>query len=126
MDLVVIAENATPPVAKILDFNKFLYEERKKEAQTRGKSKKSELKELRFGPSIGEADLANKINRAAQFLEEGNRVRITVQMRGRAQAYPEIGIEKIKKIETALEEKARLEKKPEIKGNRIFAVLVKK
>lgn len=109
-----------------MDFNKFLYDEKKKESQTKARSKKSELKELRFGPSIGEGDLAIRIKRAGGFLKGGHRVRLTVRMRGREQAYPEIGIEKIKRIEKELEEFARLEKEPEIKGNRIMAVLVKK
>jgi translation initiation factor IF-3 len=124
-DLIVIAENAVPPVAKILDFNKFLYDEKKKEAQTKAKSKKSELKELWFGPAIDEGDLRNKANRAGEFLKDGHRVRLTVNMRGREQAYPEIGISKIRWIEKELEAFAKLEKQPEIKGNKIHAVLIK-
>lgn len=124
-DLIVIAENAKPPVAKVLDFNKFLYDEKKKEAQSKARSKKSELKELWFGPAIGEGDLRIKAKRADEFLKEGHRVRLTVNMRGREQAYPQIGMEKIKWIEKELQGVGKLEREPEIKGNKIIAVLVK-
>ncbi len=83
MDLVLIVETANPPVAKILEFHKFMYEERKKLSAAKAKSKKSELKEFRFGPTIGSGDLEKKMERARGFLKEGNRVKVTVKMKGR-------------------------------------------
>lgn len=126
LDLVVIAEKTNPPVAKILDFKKFLYEERKKESKSKAKSKKSQLKELRFGPSIGAGDLANRIERSKEFIGDGNQVRVTVRLKGREKAHPEIGLEKVEYFKKELEDVARLEKEPIVKGNAIIAVFVKK
>ncbi len=126
LDLVLISEDAKPPVAKILDFNKFLYEERKKESKSKAKSKKSSLKELRFGPSIGLGDLTNKIERAKEFLSEGNQVRVTVPLKGRQRAHPEVGLEKIKSFIQGLEEVAKPEKEPQMRGNIIVVIFVKK
>lgn len=111
LDLVVIAENANPPVAKILDFNKFLYEENKKESASKAKSKKSELKEFRFGPNIGKGDLDQRIERTREFIEDGNRVRFTVQLRGREKAFPDVAREKIEIVAKELEDVAKIEGK---------------
>ncbi len=109
LDVVVISEGANPPVAKILNFNKFLYEENKKASAAKAKSKKSELKEFRIGPNIGDGDLQIRIKRAREFLEDGNRVKITVQLRGREKAFPEVAIEKLEIIEKELTDVARTE-----------------
>jgi translation initiation factor IF-3 len=126
-DLVVIAEKAKPPVAKMLDYNKFLYEEQKKQSAAKAKSSKSETKEFIFGPSIGEGDLDQRIERTRDFLEEGHRVKMTVRLRGRERKYPEIGIEKLQTAIDDLSDIARTEEeKPEEKGNMITITLVKK
>lgn len=119
LDLVLISENAVPPVAKILDFNKFLYEERKKTSATKAKSKKSELKELRFGPSIGAGDLTNRVERTKEFLSTGNQVKITVKLRGREVEHPEIAFEKLKVIENELKGYAKTEEAVKRIGNNI-------
>jgi len=126
LDLVVIAKSADPPVAKILDYKKFLYQERKKASSSKSKSKKSELKELRFRPSTGEEDLRIRTERAREFLNEKNRVRLTVQLRGRERMYPEIGMEKIKAIVKSLEDIAKTEKPAQRNGNRLTVTLVAK
>lgn len=126
LDLVVIAEGANPPVAKILDFKKFLYDESKKASAAKAGSKKSELKELRFGPTIGKGDVDNRIKRAKEFIEENNQVRVTVQMRGRQNAYPEVAFEKIQMITEGLEDVARLESEPKHKGNMVVATYIPK
>lgn len=125
MDLVLIAEEAKPPVAKILDFNKFLYEENKKAQQAKAGSKKSELKEFRFGPSIEKADLETRIRRSREFLKEGDRVKITVYLKGREMMYPENAFEKIEIIKEGLKDIARLEKEPKKKGNLITATFIR-
>lgn len=125
-DLVVIAEKARPPVAKILDYNKFLYDESKKAQAIKAKSNTSELKELRFGPTIGEGDLNQRIERAREFLEDNNRVRITVRMKGRENQYPELAFEKIDKIAKALEDIARPESEAKRAGSQIIATFVGK
>lgn len=125
-DLVVISDSANPPVAKILEFNKFLYEENKKAQAIKAKAKSSELKELRFGPAIGEGDLNQRIDRAKEFLEDNNRVRITIRMKGRENQYPAIAFEKIDKIAKALEDVARLESEPKRNGSQIICTFVNK
>lgn len=126
LDLVLIAEKANPPVAKILDFKKFLYEEKKKASEAKAGSKKSELKELRLSPSIGEGDLENRIERAKEFLENNNQVRITLRMRGREALHPEIAMEKVETVIKALDEIARTESDPKRQGNQITVTFVKK
>jgi translation initiation factor IF-3 len=126
LDLVVISEGAKPPVCKILDFNKFLYEERKKLSATKAKSKKSELKEFRFGPTIGDSDLETRINRAQEFIENGDRVKITIKLKGREREFPNIGFEKITKFSDGLASVARLESQPRLMGNMIIATFVTK
>jgi len=125
LDLVVIAEKAKPPVAKILDYNKFLYEEHKKEAASKAKSKKSELKEFRISPKIGEEDLVKRIERSREFLQNGSRLKITVQLAGRQAAYPEYGLEKIKRIATDLADIAKMETEPKQIRNKIHVTFIK-
>jgi translation initiation factor IF-3 len=125
LDLVVIAEKANPPVAKILDFNKYLYDERKKQSAIKAKAKKAELKELVFGPTIDEGDLNVRISRSRHFLEEGNRVRITIRMRGRENEHPEIALEKLKKIAAGLQDLAKPEDEPKRTGNIISVTYVR-
>ena len=126
LDLVVISEKANPPVAKILEFSKFLYEDRKKQSAIKSKSKKSETKEFVFGPSIGEGDLEKRIERTKEFLQDGNRVKITVRLRGRQRAHPEIGFEKLDKFIEELEEIAKVEEDPKLRGTLIAVTFVKK
>ncbi len=126
LDLVVIAEKANPPVAKILDFNKYLYEENKKSSASKAKSKKSELKEFKFGPNIGDGDLNLRIRRSREFLEDGNRVRITVQLRGRQRAFPDVGREKIEIIAKELEDIAKIEGQIKTERSDIRATFVRK
>ena len=126
LDLVIIAEKTNPPVAKILDFNKYLYEERKKESAAKAKSKKSELKEFRFGPSIDEGDLMQRVGRAKEFIEDGNRVKFSVKMKGREAAHPQIAFEKINRVIKELAETAKVEKEPTLTGNIVDVFLVGK
>ncbi len=126
LDLVVIVETANPPVAKILDLNKFLYEEKKKSSASKAKSKKSELKEFRFGPNIGQGDLDNRIERAAEFLRENNRVQFTIQLKGREQAHPQVAYNKLEEVEKALKDIGRMESEPKKMGNKIMVTFVRK
>lgn len=124
LDLVVIAEGANPPVAKILDFNKFLYEENKKSSSTKGK--KSELKEFKFGPAIAEGDLSTRTRRARDFILDKNQVKFTVQLKGRQAAYPQIAVEKLKKVIEELDDVARPDGDIKTRGPFIFVTLLPK
>ncbi len=126
LDLVLISEKANPPVAKILKYSKFLYDERKKQASSKTKSTKSETKEVIFGPNIGDGDLQMRIDRTKEFIAEGHRVKIIVRLRGRQRAHPEVGMEKIDRAVAELSSVARVEEKPKLKGYLITATFIKK
>jgi translation initiation factor IF-3 len=126
LDLVLLAPNVEPPVAKIMDFAKFLYTERKKKAQSKAKAKKSELKEFRFGPTIGTGDLNTRIDRSKEFIQDGNRVKVTVLMKGREGMFPEVAFDRLKKFEEGLKEIAKPEAEPKRIGKMISVVFVAK
>jgi len=126
LDLVLISEGANPPIAKILDYNKFLYEERKKTSAIKAKSKKSELKEFVFGPTIGEADINTRIERSKGFILDGNRVKITVKLKGRENEHPSIGFEKVTKFTQGLADTAKVDAEPRLNGNLITVIYSKK
>lgn len=121
LDLVEVAANARPPVVRILDFKKYRFE--KKQQKKKGKTRTSDTKELRFKPTIGPNDLQVRIDRAREFLESGDKVKLTIQFRGREQSHPEIGFEKIKQMTKALAEVAKIEQEPMRKGRFIHTVL---
>jgi len=122
----LIAPNVNPPVAKIVNFNKFLYEENRKARATKAKSKKSEIKELRLTPMTSGGDIERFARRAKEFLAEGNKVKISVKMRGRQMTHPEVAREKLKKVQDLIAEVAKLEDEPKQLGGMIWAVFVSK
>ncbi len=122
LDIILIAPQANPPVAKILDYNKFLYEERKRKSVAKARSKKSEVKELRLSPVIGEGDLVRTAERAKEFIKDGNRVKISIVLKGREAAYPHVAMEKIHRFTKELEGVAKLESEPKQMGNTIIVV----
>lgn len=124
LDLVVISPNTDPQVAKILDFTKFLYDEKKKRSGFKGK--KSELKELRFGPNTGEGDIQRHITRAQEFIDDGDRVKFNVVMKGREQMFPELAFEKLNRIIDELSEIAKPEAEPRRQGNSVYVIMVPK
>lgn len=126
LDLLLVSPNAVPPVAKIVNFSKFLYEENKKKREAKSKSKKSELKEFRFGPSVGEGDINRYAQRTSEFVKEGNRVKICVKMKGREMLFPQVGFDKIKKIEELIKNDAKLEAPAKQMGNMILAIFLPK
>lgn len=126
LDLVVITENANPPVARIVDFNKFLYAERKKASESKGKSKQTELKELRLSTTISEGDVQQRVNRAAEFLNEGNLVKVSLMMKGRQAMFPHVAEEKIGKFIKLMEPYAKVESEPRRMGNTISVTFIKR
>ena len=124
LDLIVVSPNAEPPVAKILDFKKFLYQERKEKTKAKIRSKKTDTKEIMFKPFTAEGDLNWQIARAKEWLTEGNRVKVWVAMKGRSASHPEISREKIQKFITELETVAKAEGSPEQKGNVISVLFI--
>ena len=120
LDLVEIAPNAEPPVCRIVDYQKFLYEKKKKEKETKAKSAKQVLKEIRFGPNTDEHDFNFKVKHAIKFLEEGAKVKAYVHFKGRSIAYKEKGEIILLKFAQALEEFGKVELLPKLEGNRMF------
>ncbi len=116
LDLVVVSTTASPSVAKILDFGKFIYEKKKRRTEEKKRTKSKEAKILRIGPHIDENDLRIKMERAKEFFEDGHPVKFELLFKGREIAHPEIGREKLEKIKEELEDTSRVEKDIERKG----------
>ena len=126
LDLLLIAPNIVPPVARIVNFNKFLYDENRKERANKSKTKKSEIKELRLTPMTDDGDIQRFINRATEFIKEGNKVKISVKMKGRQMTHPEVAREKLAKIENGLAEVGKTESEPKLMGNLLWVVFIGK
>lgn len=122
--MVEIAPTAKPPVAKIVDFKKFKYEEAKKERLARRKTKETETKEVWLGPHISEHDLEIRLGRAKEFLSEGDRVKLSVRFSGREMAYPEFGHQVLAKSKEKLADIAKMEYNPKFEGRNLTATFV--
>lgn len=123
-DLVLVTEQAQPPVVKIIDLAKFKYQKQQKEAEGRKKAKKQDLKELRFTPFMGEADFEARLKKVVNFLEKGDKVRLSLQFKGRAITKKEFGYDMINGIITRTEELADVEIEPKLMGNKLIAQLM--
>ena len=122
LDLVEISPNADPPVCKIIDYNKFLYEKRRKEKEMKAKSKASEVKEIRFTPNTDDHDFDFKAKHAEKFLKEGDKVKAYVQFKGRAIQFKDRGELLLLKFAERLNEVGVLEGMPKMEGKRMLAI----
>ncbi len=120
LDLVEISNTSNPPVCKIIDYQKFLYEKKKKDKETKAKASKSIVKEIRFGPNTDEHDFNFKLKHAIKFLDEGAKVKAYVHFKGRTIAYKEKGEIILLKFAQELENYAKVEMLPKLEGNRMF------
>lgn len=123
LDLVEIAPGARPPVAKIIDFKKFLYQEAKKSREEKKKAKTSETKEVRLGPFMSDNDLSVMTKRAKDFLEDGNKVRLVVTFSGRQITHPEFGHKILDKILADLAPISKLERERRLEGKKLMAII---
>ncbi len=123
LDLVEIAPSASPPVAKIVDFNKFIYQEEKKKREEKKKSKASETKELRLGPFMDEHDLMVMIRRAREFIGNGNKVKFVVKFAGRQIAHPEFGERILQKALDELSDISKTEREKHFEGRQLIAII---
>ena len=123
LDLVLVAPNAEPPVCKIMNYGKYKFEQAKKEKEARKKQKVLETKEIRVTPNIEQHDFEFKSKNARKFLEDGNKVKITVKFRGRDLNYVKLGEEALNKFVEDLSDIASLEKKPLLEGKNMFIIL---
>jgi translation initiation factor IF-3 len=126
LDLVEISPNADPPVCKIIDYNKFLYDKKKKEKEMKAKSKASEVKEIRFTPGTDDHDFDFKAKHAEKFLKDGNKVKAYVQFKGRAIQFKERGELVLLKFAERLVEVGIPEGLPKLEGKRMLMVLAPK
>ncbi len=122
-DLILVAEKADPPVAKIIDFSKFKYQQSKKTRSGITKTKATNVKEVRFTPFIAENDFQTRIERAREFLESGHPVKLVVKFVGRQITRKEFGIKQLEKATTALANIARVESEPKWQGKLYFTQL---
>lgn len=123
LDLVEISPQADPPVAKIVDYNKFLYDKKKKEKELKANTIKSEMKEIRFGPNTDDHDFEFKVKHAEKFLKDGDKVKAYVQFRGRAIIFSDRGQLILLKFAERLAELAIVEGMPKLEGKRMHMML---
>ncbi|OGV96413.1 translation initiation factor IF-3 [Microgenomates group bacterium RBG_16_45_19] len=122
-DLVLVAQSAQPPVAKIIDFAKFKYQQQQKESSSRKSSRSVEIKEIMFTPFIAEGDFQNRIKRATEFLEGGDKVKLNVKFVGRQITHPEFGHQVLNKAIDQLKDLSTIERVPNLVGKILSAQL---
>jgi len=123
LDVVEVSPNATPPVCRVMDFGKFVYERAKKEREARKSQTKIEVKEIRLRPKTNEAHRGFKVDDARRWLNQGHKVRVTIKFRGREMDYPEIALEDLKEIAQMLSDVSTIEQAPMIEGRTMLVVL---
>jgi translation initiation factor IF-3 len=121
--LVEVAPNANPPVCKVIDFGKYMYEKKKKEKEAKKKQHTIQVKELRFRPQTDDHDLEFKTRHAREFLEDGDKVKATVQFRGRDMLYTDQGKELLQNLAEELSDVSKVESAPAMEGRRMIMVL---
>ncbi|HLE90924.1 MAG TPA: translation initiation factor IF-3 [Anaerolineales bacterium] len=123
LDLVEVSPNATPPVCRVIDYGKFIYERAKKEREAKKSQTKIEVKEIRLRPKTNEAHRGFKVDDARRWLLQGHKVRVTIKFRGREMDYPEIALEDLKEIAEALADVSVVEQAPQMEGRTMLVVL---
>ena len=124
LDLVEVAPTAAPPVVKFLDFGQYKYELTKREKEAKRKQRSVEFKEVRLTPKIGIGDFETKVHRAIEFLEDGDRIKVTVRFRGRELTHPEIGRALLTKFGEAVKDHGTVDRTPALEGKSMFMTLV--
>jgi translation initiation factor IF-3 len=123
LDLVEISPGATPPVCKIMDLGKFKYEQQKRAAEARKKQKIIEIKEVKFRPNIDTHDYDVKMRSVSKFLEEGDKVKVTLRFRGREMAHLELGRELLERISEDAKDLGKVESMPKMEGRQMIMVI---
>lgn len=123
LDLVEIVPNAKPPVCRIMDYGKFLFEENKKRNKAKKKQKQVQVKEVKFRPGTDEGDYQVKLRNLIRFLEEGDKTKITLRFRGREMAHQDLGRKLLKRVEADLSEYGTVEQYPKMEGRQMVMVL---
>jgi len=123
LDLVEVSPNASPPVCRVMDFGKFIYERAKKDREAKKAQTKIEIKEIRLRPKTNAAHRGFKVDDARRWLQQGHKVRVTIKFRGREMDYPEIALEDLKEIAQDLADVSTIEQAPQMEGRTMLVVL---
>ena len=126
LDLVLVAAEAEPPVCKVMDYGKHVFELKKTKAAQRKKQKQIQVKEMKFRPGTEEADYQVKLRNLKRFLEEGDKAKVSMRFRGREVVHPEIGMSLMTRISEDLEDFGQIESEPEFEGRQVIMVLAPK
>ena len=126
LDLVEISPSANPPVCKVMDYKKFLYEQKKKQKEIKSKSAKVVVKEIRLGPNTDDHDFNFKLKHAIKFLQEGSKVKVDVFFKGRSIIYKDKGEYILLRFATELEEYGKVERLPKLEGKRMIMIVAPK
>jgi translation initiation factor IF-3 len=126
LDLVEISPDAEPPVCKLMDYGKHIFEAKKQQAAQKKKQKQTQVKEMKFRPGTDEGDYQIKLRNLVRFLENGDKAKVTLRYRGREMAHQELGVEMLKRIETDLEELGNVEQFPKMEGRQLTMVIAPK
>ena len=126
LDLVLIAESSDPPVAKIMDFGKRLYEEKKAKAAAKKKQHQLQVKEIKFRPGTDVGDYQVKLRNLVRFLEDGDKAKVTIRFRGREMAHQELGMQMLERLEKDLEEYGVVEARPKLEVRQMIMVFAPK
>ena len=126
LDLVLIAESSDPPVAKIMDFGKRLYEEKKAKVAAKKKQHQLQVKEVKFRPATDVGDYQVKLRNLIRFLEDGDKAKVTIRFRGREMAHKELGMRMLERLEKDLEEHGLVEARPKLEGRQMIMVFAPK
>jgi translation initiation factor IF-3 len=123
LDLVEVAPTADPPVCRIMDFGKYLFEQNKKAQSAKRKQKQVHVKEIKFRPGTDEGDYKVKLRKLVQFLENGDKTKVTLRFRGREMAHQELGAQLLARVRDDLEEYGAVEQMPQMEGRQMVMVL---
>jgi translation initiation factor IF-3 len=126
LDLVEIVPTAEPPVCRIMDFGRFLFDQKKKTQEARKKQKQVQVKEVKFRPGTDQGDYQVKLRNLVRFLNEGDKAKVTMRFRGREHAHRELGLELLKRVEGDLAEISTVEQQPQMEGRQMVMVLTPK
>ena len=126
LDLVEVSDNSVPPVCRIMDYGKFKYEEQKKKNEARKKQKTIDVKEIKLRPNIDTHDYDVKMRSMRKFLNEGDKVKVTMRFRGREMAHQDLGLNVLHRVRDDLEEQSKIEQFPKMEGRQMVMVLAPK
>ena len=126
LDLVEVAPTADPPVCRIMDFGKYLFEQNKKAQSAKRKQKQVQVKEIKFRPGTDEGDYQIKLRKLTEFLEHGDKTKVTLRFRGREMAHQELGAQLLARVRADLEEYGAVEQMPQMEGRQMVMVIAPK